>query len=391
MMLLEHDAKTVLAEHGVPVPQGFLTSSVSDEPPFDFPWVVKAQVPVGGRGKAGGIVVARNRDEYDKALERLLGSVLLGHRVRHCRIEAAVTGQECYLAIILDASTARVTVLASELGGIDVENHAAEGMRSEKVDYTQPAVLAAIESLAGQFNTPVANAMRDVGKKLCNAFFERELMLAEINPLFVLADGTWVAADAKVVIDDNAIDRQPYLHALLTERSADYEAANVKLTHGFDFVKLDDLGDVGLVTTGAGLSMQLVDELQRQGCRPYNFCDIRTGQFRGQPDRLIDALQWMAQAPSVKVVLMNFFAGVTDLAELAKLMLIALERTPQLRAPVIVRIVGNGIDSAKAIFAAAPVPLTIETDLDIAVSRVVAIARGHSGTSPTTSHTKAVA
>ena len=130
-----------------------------------------------------------------------------------------------------------------------------------------------------------------------------------------------------------------------------------------------------MLTTGAGLSMQLVDELTHRGCRPFNFVDIRTGQFRGSPDRLIQVLRWIGEGKNVKVILMNFFAGVTDLAELSRLILVALERTSDIRIPIVIRLIGNGLEAARKTFGEADAALVVETDLAKAVDQVVAIAR----------------
>ncbi len=189
----------------------------------------------------------------------------------------------------------------------------------------------------------------------------------------MLPDGAWVAGDAKLVADDNAIERQPALMQLLRERGHAYPEAALKIDHGFDFVRLDEEGDVGMLTTGAGLSMQLVDELARRGCRPFNFVDIRTGQFRGSPDRLIQVLRWIGEGTNVKVILMNFFAGVTDLAELSRLILVALERTSDIRIPIVIRLIGNGLEAARKTFEEANASLVVETDLGKAVDQVVAI------------------
>ncbi|MEI6838036.1 MAG: hypothetical protein WCK56_09585, partial [Alcaligenaceae bacterium] len=163
---------------------------------------------------------------------------------------------------------------------------------------------------------------------------------------------------------------------LLKERGHAYPEASLKIDHGFDFVRLDEDGDVGMLTTGAGLSMQLVDELTRRGCKPFNFVDIRTGQFRGEPTRLIQVLRWIGEGKNVKVILMNFFAGVTDLAELSRLILIALEQTQDIKIPIVIRLIGNGLEAAIQTLTNANASLVVETDLEKAVDQVVALARG---------------
>ena len=371
MMLLEHDAKGLLTSFGINEPTGHLVDLDTPAPMFAFPWVVKAQVPVGGRGKAGGIAMVTSEEEYESQLGRLIGSQVRGHTVRHCRVEQVSTGNECYLSLLLDPSKGCLVILASQAGGMDVESQADKGglLRAE-ADFSPEEALAAIDSIAANVPEHIGGAFRQAGGRLIDAFFALELTLAEINPLFVRSDGSWTAGDAKVVADDNAISRQKAILDLVQRRAADYPDVMVKLDHGFDFLRLDPDGDIGMLTTGAGLSMQLIDELIDIGCRPFNFCDIRTGQFRGSPDRMIHALQWMAEDKGVKVVLINFFAGVTDLGELAPLILQALDQVPNLHASILVRLIGNRLDQAVAILEESGRALQVESDLDVILEQV---------------------
>jgi succinyl-CoA synthetase beta subunit len=384
MMLLEHDAKVLLASLGVPVPKGHLvehqgavsvSQSVSDSG-LGFPYFVKAQVPVGGRGKAGGVLRVENSEQAQLALVRLLGSKLKGHQIRGCRLEAPASGQECYVSLMLDAASGEIVILMSESGGVEIESHSAQGqMLKDMSPFDDAVVSVKVKALAQQLSSQYRAPIIEAAQYLIQAFFQFELTLVEINPLFVQSDGSWVAGDAKLVADDNAIERQPRLLSLLKERGLAYPEASLKIDHGFDFVRIDEAGDVGLLTTGAGLSMQLVDELTRKGCRPFNFCDIRTGQFRGEPTRLIQTIRWIGEGKQVKVILMNFFAGVTDLGELSRLFLAAREQTADIKIPIVIRLIGNGLDAAIKTLAAADASLVVETDLALAVDRVVAIAK----------------
>ena len=186
-----------------------------------------------------------------------------------------------------------------------------------------------------------------IGRQLAEMLIERELALAEINPLFV-SDAGCVAGDAKLVVDLSAVERQPRIAALIEARPGIYADANRKLREGFDYVELDPDGEIGLVTTGAGLSMMLIDELTARGMKPLNFCDIRTGQMRGSPARLMRVLEWITSRPSLRAVLVNMFAGITDLAEFGGLLATAIEQTPALRVPVVARLVGRGAAEARA-------------------------------------------
>ncbi len=369
-MLLEHDAKELLAERGLPVPRGELLRA-GQTPAVPAPAVVKVQVPIGGRGKAGGIRMARTPEAVVAALANLTGMTIKGHVVRACRVEATVDFvAEAYLSFTLDAGPGNIRVMMSASGGIEIED-ATDDLLGESVDAELDTVRAAVDRLAARLPESLRAPLRDAGHQLAAAFFDFEAVLLEINPLFVAADGSWTIGDTKLSVDENAFPRQPRLQRVIEANADLYPEAALKLEQGFDFVRLDDNGDIGLVTTGAGLSMQLIDELLARGRRPYNFCDIRTGQFRGDPARLIKVLEWIAAGPSIRSVLINFFAGHTDLGEIARLLIAALAAVPQLQVPVTARFIGNGLEKARAIVAEAGDPIAIETDLERAIDLAI--------------------
>jgi succinyl-CoA synthetase beta subunit len=377
MMLLEHHAKELLGRSGIPVPAGIMVSSVDEAGAIAIPVVVKAQVPVGGRGKAGGIVFAQSQSELRDALGRIMRMSIKGHRVRTCRLEQPVEfARECYLSLSVDANAGAIRVMLSATGGVDIENPESRNKVFNRLALPDvDSVTACIEALSADLPSSVRLAIRAAGAAIAPIFFEREALLLEINPLFVLEDGSWIAGDAKFVTDDSALPRQDDLRAIVESNATLYPEAATKLEQGFDFVVLDPGGDIGLVTTGAGLSMQLVDELIAKGHRPYNFCDIRTGGFKGNPDRLVQVFKWIAQGPGIRSVLMNFFAGMTDLGELAKLLLVALDQVPEIkRVPITARLIGNGLSEARQVIAAAGNPIAIETDLERAIAHAIAAA-----------------
>jgi succinyl-CoA synthetase beta subunit len=372
MMLLEHDAKELLGELGLPIPAGRLVRS-RQHANFDGAAVIKAQVPVGGRGKAGGIKLIRSAAEAEAALAAVLGMTIKGHEVRAVRIEETVDFvAEAYLSFTVDAGPGNVRILMSRHGGVEVEDESTRAdLLGASVDADPAAMATAVDQLAAQMPDALREPMREAGQALVKAFFEYEAVLLEINPLFVRADGSWAIGDTKLSIDENAFARRPRLRAVIEDNADLYVEAALKLAQDFDYVKLDPEGDIGLVTTGAGLSMQLIDELAARGRRPYNFCDIRTGQFRGDPARLIQVLGWIAEGPSIRSVLINFFAGHTDLAEVARLLVIALDAVPQLKVPITARFIGNGLEEARATLAAAPTPIIIETYLERAIDLAI--------------------
>jgi succinyl-CoA synthetase beta subunit len=364
MLLIEADGKALFAEAGIRVPVGRLVR----EPalPADLgpgPFIVKAQLPAGGRGKAGLVRCCATQGDVAAALPALLGATHKGHPVAACLIEEPAAGTEQYLALMTDAASYGVRLIYHPQGGVDVE---AAGTLAGTLCAPDPAATDA--AIAAAIPDPmVAETARALGRLL----LERELTLAEINPLFVGPEGC-VAGDAKVVIDLNALPRQPRLAALIAARPDAYADAARKLASGFDYVEIDPGGSIGLLTTGAGLSMMLIDELVARGARPLNFCDIRTSMLRGSPARIVAALRWMTARPSLRVVLVNIFAGITDLGEFAALLADAIAQSPGLRVPVVARLVGRGAEAARQVLAERAPDVAVEDDLPAALARVAA-------------------
>jgi succinyl-CoA synthetase beta subunit len=250
---------------------------------------------------------------------------------------------------------------------MDIERVPAERILSDLAPPDADALADCVDRLSQRLPPDLAPAARDAGRKLARAFVDLEAMLLEINPLFVLDGGHWIAGDAKLVTDDNALPRQKDLEALVTSRAAAYPDVLRKHEHGFDYVEVDPEGEIGLLTTGAGLSMMLIDELRAAGLKPFNFLDIRTGGLRGETRRLVQVLQWISRGPRVRVLLVNIFAGITDLGEFSRLLVTALGPAG-LKVPVVARLVGTNLASAREVLAAAGVLL--HTDLDAAIIEV---------------------
>lgn len=371
MYLLEHDAKELLARHGIAVPQGRLIGI--DEtivrgalPPG--PWVVKGQIAAGGRGKAGLIRKAETAVEVASHASEIRGNSVKGQLVSAVRVEQRVAGaREAYVGFLLDAAGGGVRVIVSASGGMDIEQIPREQIHSALAQPEESALRDCLSHLASNLPPEIAPAVRDAGAKLARAFLALEAMLLEINPLFVLADGRWVAGDAKLVTDDNALARQKELESIVKTRAAAYTDVARKHEHGFDYVVVDPAGEIGLLTTGAGLSMMLIDELRAAGLKPYNFLDIRTGGLRGETKRLAQVLQWIGEGKNVKVLLVNIFAGITDLGEFSQLLVKALGPA-NLKVPVVARLVGTNLSAARDNLASAGIPL--HTDLDAALADI---------------------
>jgi succinyl-CoA synthetase beta subunit len=371
MYLLEHDAKELLAKHQVHVPAGKLSSNAADAQK-DLPagpWIVKGQITAGGRGKAGIIKKAVTTKEVAEHTQAMLGKVVKARRVDAARIEQQVAGaSEAYISLMIDAAAAGVRVIMAAEGGMEIEALPKDAIRSAVAAPTVEAITRCVGELAASFDGAKARALADAGAKLAHAFMASEAMLIEINPLFIKNDGTWVAGDAKFVTDDGALERQDDTRAMLQSRAAAYPEAALKLAHGCDYVVVDPEGELGLLTTGAGLSMMLIDELRAMGLKPYNFLDVRTGGLRGETTRLVKVLKWIGEGKNIKVMLINIFAGITELGEFSRLLVQALKEAPELKVPVVARLVGNGLPAAREVLGAAGIPLY--PDLDEALAEV---------------------
>jgi len=232
---------------------------------------------------------------------------------------------------------------------MDIELVPREHIHSKLARPDARSLTNCVHELARNLPSEIAPSVRDAGERLAHAFMELEALLIEINPLFVYPAGWWVAGDAKIVMDDNALPRQKALESLVESRAAAYPDVARKHEHGFDYVVVDPQGEIGLLTTGAGLSMMLIDELRAAGLKPYNFLDIRTGGFRGETRRLTQVLKWIGEGQKVRVLLVNIFAGITDLGEFSRLLVEAIAAAPQLKVPVVARLVGNGLHQRQVI------------------------------------------
>jgi succinyl-CoA synthetase beta subunit len=351
MKLLEYQAKEVLASLGIPIPPGRVART-SDEAAAACdelgPVAVKAQVPVGGRGKAGGIKLARTPDEARAAAEQIIGMDIKGYRVPLVYCEGALDiAREIYLGFTVDRDARANILMLSARGGMDIEQVAEESPEAIARLYPDPwrgpldfeLTQLVFEAGLGQH----ARALVPLVKRLYRAIPECDALTAEINPLVVTADGAIVAGDAKLETDENASFRQ----AALEERYAGvlegdpYEVEAKK--RGLTYVSLD--GEVGIIGNGAGLCMGTLDMVQRAGGRAANFCDIGGG---ARAEVVENALTVILMNPRVRGVLINVFGGITRGDEVARGLVQARDNL-HMSLPLVVRLSGTNEEEGRAI------------------------------------------
>ena len=352
MKIHEYQAKDILARYGIPVQPGRVAHTPEEAEAIarelGGPVVIKAQVYVGGRGKAGGIQFGDTPEEARASAKKVLGMDIKGLTVEKVLVTSKIDiKEEYYLGIILDRKTQSPVVMVSKEGGIDIEEVAAttpEKIIQQPIDMhygLRPFEAREIVARAGLPHATIGKA-GDILAKLAKAFIDSDASLAEINPLALTADGKVQAADAKILIDDNGLFRQKeYGTWAETEESnpLEYEAKQAGLT----YVKLD--GDVGIIGNGAGLVMTTLDMVARAGGKPANFLDIGGG---AKAEVMYKALTFVAKDPQVKGILVNIFGGITRGEEVAKGVIMAQSDLPK-GMPIVVRLSGTGSEEGKAL------------------------------------------
>jgi succinyl-CoA synthetase beta subunit len=385
MDLLEYQGKQLFARHGVPVPEGRLAVSVEEAlaaaDDLGFPCVVKAQVQIGGRGKAGGIKLAKDRDEVREHAEAILGMDIRGLTVHELWIEeASEIAAEYYASVVFDRSAKAPLVMLSTKGGMDIEEVADDDPSAIARLHVDP--LLGFQDFHGRrlaFEAGVdGDVVRPVGQmlaKLYDVFVSEEATLVEVNPLIVTASsaedgaGRGVRAlDAKVTLDDNAMFRHPD-NAQLRDVSAEDPQERMAKERGLTFVKLD--GDIGILGNGAGLVMSTLDVVAEAGGSPANFLDAGGGS---KAEAITDAVEVILSNPNVKAVLFNIFGGITRGDEVARGLIEAFHQIhPQV--PFVVRLDGTNDEEGRRLLAEADLPnVHAESTMDGAAQRVVELA-----------------
>jgi succinyl-CoA synthetase beta subunit/malate-CoA ligase subunit beta len=382
----EYQAKELLERYGVPVPPGEVVYSERAaarvaEDLGGRTWVVKAQIHAGGRGKGGGVKLADSPEHVAELADRMIGSTLVtaqtgaaGRHVSRVLVErGARIDREFYVGLVVDRVSQRIVVIASDRGGVDIEEVAAaspDAIHREEVDPGVGLLDFQCRKLATAIGLgPRAASFTRLLKRIYRLFRDTDLLLLEINPFIVTEDGDMVALDAKMQVDDNALFRQGDMAEL---RDFDEEdPKEVAATgNGLNYIALD--GSVGCIVNGAGLAMATMDAIVVHGGRPANFLDVGGG---ATPEKVANAFRIVLQDPNVRVILVNIFAGINRCDWVAN-GVVQAARDERVDVPVVVRLAGTNVEEGRRILDGSGLALIRADDLDDAARKAVAAVAG---------------
>ena len=386
MKIHEYQAKEILRRYGVATPRGIPCFSVDEAIAAASKlggkvWVVKAQIHAGGRGKGGGVKLARSPDELRQYAGQILGMQLKtpqtgpeGQKVRRLLVEeGADIRKELYVGMVVDRASQRVVLMASSEGGMDIEEvaaHTPEKIYKVAVDPMAGLTDADADKLARKIGLPdkALGQARDFMKGLYRAFDETDASLAEINPLILTGDDRVLALDAKMNFDDNALFRHPDIAAMRDldeEDPAEIEASKYDLS----YISLD--GDIGCLVNGAGLAMATMDIIKLYGGSPANFLDVGGG---ASTEKVTEAFKIMLRNPRLRAILVNIFGGIMKCDVIAQGGVTAA-REVSLKVPLVVRLEGTNVDLGKKILAESGLPIISASNMADAAQKVVAAAK----------------
>ncbi|MEO7083118.1 MAG: ADP-forming succinate--CoA ligase subunit beta [Gemmatimonadaceae bacterium] len=377
MNIHEYQAKEILRAEGAPIPPGEIATTADQAEALAKKYgttvVIKAQVHAGGRGKAGGVKLAKTPAEAKEIAGKILGMQIKGLTVEKVLVTpAADIASEAYVGIILDRASKKPVFMVSPAGGIDIEEVAAttpEKILKLPID-TRYGLQPYQASRLGFFlfdDIKKVRAAAKIMQQLYSAFMKSGCSLAEINPLVVTPAGDIVALDAKMVIDDNELDRRPEIAAMRDE-SAEAPSEVIARNANLTFIKLD--GDVGCVVNGAGLAMATMDLVKYYGGDPANFLDIGGSS---NPEKVVNALKIITADPNVKAILFNIFGGITRTDDVANGIVTATKQNP-LKVPIVIRLTGTNEEIAMKILQENG--FSASSDMDEAVQQAVKLAHG---------------
>ena len=386
MKIHEYQGKEILRQFGVPTPRGVACFTVDEavaaaQQLGGSVWVVKAQIHAGGRGKGGGVKVARSLGEVRDYAAKILGMQLVTHqtgasgqKVRRLLIEeGANISKEFYVGLVIDRSQQRVVLMASSEGGMEIEAVAASSPEKIHKVWINPASGLSdseADAVASSIGIPQAAIVqaRTCLQNLYRAFVDKDAMLLEVNPLVLTADNRVLALDAKINFDSNALYRHPEIVALRDldeEDPAEIEASKFDLS----YISLD--GNIGCLVNGAGLAMATMDTIKLHGGSPANFLDVGGGASK---EKVTEAFKLMLKNPHLRAILVNIFGGIMRCDVIAE-GVVAAAREVHLSVPLVVRLEGTNVDLGKKILAESGLPIISANDMEDAALKVVAAAR----------------
>lgn len=379
MKLHEYQSKQLFARYGIPIPQGEVASTPGEAraiaEKLGKAVVVKAQVLVGGRGKAGGIRLAYSPEETEKVASQILAMEIKGIPVRKVLVDEALDiARELYLGVVIDRVQGKPVMMASSEGGVDIEEIAR--LSPEKIIKITVDPFLGLKPYQARelalrigLDKSLFNTFASIAVGLYRCFAENDASLAEINPLALTSDGRLLAADAKVVIDDNALFRHPDL-AAMRDPEEDTPSEREARAHGISYVQLD--GEIGCMVNGAGLAMATMDIIKLYGGNPANFLDIGGG---ARAEQVAAGLRIILSDPKVKAVLINIFGGITRCDEVARGILDAMKNI-EVKVPIVVRLVGTNEEEGRRLLAEANIITAVS--LNEAAEKVVALVKNPS-------------
>jgi succinyl-CoA synthetase beta subunit len=387
MNIHEYQAKEILRAYGVATPRGIACFSVpeADAAAVELGgkvWVVKAQIHAGGRGKGGGVKVAKSLQEVREYASQILGMTLVTHQtgpqgrlVRRLLVEeGADIRKELYVAMVVDRTSQRVALMASSEGGMDIEEVAArtpEKIHRVVIDPGMGLTDAQADDIAGKIGIPqssMAQARRFM-HGLYRAFVERDASLAEINPLILTGDGSVLALDAKLNFDDNALFRHPEIVAL---RDLDEEDPAEVEASKFDLSYISLNGNIGCLVNGAGLAMATMDAIKLFGAEPANFLDVGGG---ATTQKVTEAFKLMLKNSKVKGILVNIFGGIMRCDTIAE-GVIAAAKEVKLSVPLVVRMRGTNEELGRQLLRTSGLPIISADNIADAAQKIVAAVAG---------------
>lgn len=375
MNVHEYQAAEILAKHGIPVNPGKVATTAEEARDIAAEIggvvVVKAQVHTGGRGKAGGVKVVKTPEEAYEAAQKILGMDIKGHIVNKVLVaKGADIAKEVYVSAVMNRPTRKIMIMASAEGGMDIEQVAEENPDAIITRDGDP--MAGLHSYQAKevafamgLDTSLINGFAGITEKLYNIFMEEDATLVEINPLIVTGEGKWLAIDAKMSFDDNALYRQPDIEAL-RDMAEENETEIEAKASGISFVKLD--GTIGCIVNGAGLSMATLDAVQLAGGEPANFLDVGGG---ANEEQVTKAFTLVLADPAVKAILINIFGGITR-GDVVARGIVAAMKNVDVNVPLVVRLSGTNAEEGKKILAEHGI--TAGDSMDEAAAQVVAAA-----------------